>query len=111
MKAGGDKDGIWALFESGIQCVSALSPLFVSDTFLSASATTAHIPYVRPILHTLTGNKGALTRFLAFGRERVLQRLEAGATRKDLFYHLVRRYTEPNMFTSLRLISERRRTP
>jgi hypothetical protein len=33
MKAGGDKDGIWALFESGIQCVSALSPLFVSDTF------------------------------------------------------------------------------
>jgi len=26
MKAGGDKDGIWALFESGFRCVSAFGP-------------------------------------------------------------------------------------
>jgi len=26
MKDGGDKEGIWALFESGLQCVSALGP-------------------------------------------------------------------------------------
>jgi hypothetical protein len=26
MKAGGDKDGIWTLFESAILCVSAPSP-------------------------------------------------------------------------------------
>jgi len=24
MKAGGDKDGFWTLFESGLQCVSVL---------------------------------------------------------------------------------------
>jgi len=25
MKAGGDKEGFWALFEAGLQCVSTLS--------------------------------------------------------------------------------------
>jgi len=28
MKDGGDKDGIWALFESGIRCVPVPSPPF-----------------------------------------------------------------------------------
>ena len=27
MKAGGDKEGFWALFEAGLQCVSTLSAL------------------------------------------------------------------------------------
>ena len=28
MMAGGDKDGVWALFESGLQCVSVLGSSF-----------------------------------------------------------------------------------
>ena len=42
-----------------------------------------------PILDTLSGKNGILPRLRAFGRERVLKRLEGGASRKDLFYHLV----------------------
>ena len=32
MKAGGDEDGIWALLESAVLCVSALSLPFSSDS-------------------------------------------------------------------------------
>jgi len=72
MKAGGDKEGFWALFEAG----------------LHIGAITAHITYVIPFLVAITGKRGTIPRIRAFGKERVLQRLEAGATRKDLFYHL-----------------------
>jgi len=32
MKAGGDKDGVWALLESAVLCVSEPSPPFSSDS-------------------------------------------------------------------------------
>jgi len=60
----------------------------------SFSAVTAHIPYIVPILNILTGKNWAVPPVRAFGRERVFKRLEAGASRKDLFYHLVRQCTE-----------------
>jgi len=59
------------------------------SSFPSIGAVTAHIPYIVPILDTLTPKNGTIPRVRAFGRERVLKRLEAGASRKDLFYHLV----------------------
>jgi hypothetical protein len=90
MKAGGDKDGFWTLFESGLLCVSVLVHRCVSDIpFRSIGAVTAQVPYVVPILDILTGKNGTIPRVRAFGRERVFKRLEAGASRKDLFYHLV----------------------
>ena len=87
--------------------ICAESTVFHLTVSLSVASTTAHIPYVRPILDTLTGKNGAFTRLREFGRERVRMRLEAGANRKDLFYHLVRPYVESDIFTSLRPISER----
>jgi hypothetical protein len=38
------------------------------------------------------GGSGSLQRATAFGRRSVLKRLEVGATRKDLFYYLVRQH-------------------
>ncbi len=49
-----------------------------------------HISYILPILLATTGRKGAVQRVQAFSGERVLKRLQMGANRKDLFYHLVR---------------------
>ncbi|KAH9983064.1 high nitrogen upregulated cytochrome P450 monooxygenase 2 [Russula compacta] len=72
MKAGGDKDGLWAIFESG----------------LHISAIAAHITYIVPIISAFTGQNGALQRARTFGRASVLKRLEVGANRKDLFYYL-----------------------
>jgi len=72
MEAGGDKDGIRTLF----------GPTF------RFTAITMHIPYILPILNVLAGNNWTVPPVRAFGRERVLKRLEAGASRKDLFYHL-----------------------
>ena len=67
----------------------------VSDIpFSSISAITSHIPYAVPILNILTGRNWMVPPIRAFGRERVLKRLEAGANRKDLFYHLVRQRIE-----------------
>jgi hypothetical protein len=57
--------------------------------FPSLGAILGHIPYIEPILDTLTGENGILPRLRAFGRKHVARRLEAGASRKDLFYHLV----------------------
>jgi len=62
--------------------------------FPSFSAVTAHIPYIVPILNIFTGKNLAVPPVRAFGRERVLKRLEAGASRKDLFYHLVHQCIE-----------------
>ena len=58
--------------------------------FPSVNAVAIHIPYIVPILNILTGKNWRVSPIQAFGRERVLRRLEAGASRKDLFYHLVR---------------------
>ena len=38
------------------------------------------------------GRRGSLQRATEFGRGSVLKRLEVGANRKDLFYHLVRQH-------------------
>jgi len=102
----------WALDPSRVWysvCICAESIVLHLIPFLtgSISAITAHIPYVRPILDALTGKNGPAHRARSFGRERVLKRLETGASRKDLFYHLVRRYIECDVLTSLRPVVER----
>jgi len=74
--------------------------------FLSIGAITSHITYVIPFLVAITGRRGTIPRVRAFGKERVLQRLEAGATRKDLFYHLVRQHMKSDVFTSQEPITE-----
>jgi len=74
--------------------------------FSSFNAIEVHIPYIVPILNILTGRNWTVLPVREFGRERVLKRLEAGASRKDLFYHLVRQYMESGMFTSLKPITE-----
>ena len=91
MKAGGDKDGIWALLSLVFGLYLHWVHHRASDVpFSSFSAVTSHIPYIVPILNILTGKNWTIPPVRAFGRERVLKRLEAGASRKDLFYHLVR---------------------
>ena len=93
MKAGGDKDGIWALLESGMQYVTApsASSVYLSP-FLSFSAIVSHVPYVvKPMVSVIRGG-GALMKSLEFGERSVLKRLEVGANRKDMFYYLVRQY-------------------
>jgi hypothetical protein len=90
MKAAGDKEGFWALFESGIQYVSTESASLCLKPLLSINAVMAHITYLLPVLETITGNTGTIRRVREFSRSSVLKRLETGATRKDLFYHLVR---------------------
>ncbi|KAI0279986.1 cytochrome P450 [Russula aff. rugulosa BPL654] len=71
MEAGGDKDGIWAILESG----------------LHISAIVSHIPFiVIPITSVMGG--GAIRRAVEFGRRSVLKRLEVSANRKDMFYYL-----------------------
>jgi len=72
MKAGGDKDGIWTLLESG----------------LHFSAIVSHVPYVIKVFLATIGRRGSLQRVIDFGRGSVLKRLEIGANRKDLFYYL-----------------------
>ncbi|KAH9959236.1 high nitrogen upregulated cytochrome P450 monooxygenase 2 [Russula dissimulans] len=72
MKAGGDSDGVRPLIESGLQISSAI----------------AHISYVTPFLIALAGQNGTIQRSREFGRQSVFKRMEVGANRKDLFYHL-----------------------
>jgi hypothetical protein len=91
MKDGGDKEGFWGLIESSLQYVPNFRYIFACLILsIRISAMTAHIPYIGPILDTLTGQSGTVPRVRSFGRERVLQRLKSGASRKDLFYYLVR---------------------
>jgi len=62
----------------------------VSDVpFPRLGAIIAHLPYIEGILEILSGKNGIIPHLQAFGRERVLKQLEAGASRKDIFYHLV----------------------
>jgi len=56
--------------------------------FPSFRAVTSHVPYIVPTLSILVGNNWIVPPVRAFGRERVLKRLEVGASKKDLFYHL-----------------------
>ncbi|KAH9169509.1 high nitrogen upregulated cytochrome P450 monooxygenase 2 [Lactarius sanguifluus] len=73
MKAGGDNDGLRALFQ---------------PFFGTIRAIMGHISYILPLLLATTGRKGSVQRVHAFSRERVLKRLEMGPNRKVLFYHL-----------------------
>ena len=95
MKAGGDKDGIWTILESGLLYVTipSASSVYLSR-FLSISAIVSHIPYVTGFMMFAMGalGGGAIKRAMTFGERSVLKRLEAGANKKDLFYYLVRRY-------------------
>ncbi|KAI9447574.1 high nitrogen upregulated cytochrome P450 monooxygenase 2 [Lactarius indigo] len=72
MKAGGDKDGLRALFQP----------------FFRIRAIMGHISYILPLLLAITGRKGSVHRVHTFSRERVVKRLQMGPNRKDLFYHL-----------------------
>jgi cytochrome P450 len=72
MEAGRDIDGLWTLLESGICILVAL----------------AHVPYVMPPLIAITGQRSPLVRYQEFCRERAIERLRKGASRKDLFYYL-----------------------
>ncbi|KAH9971364.1 high nitrogen upregulated cytochrome P450 monooxygenase 2, partial [Lactifluus volemus] len=81
MRAGGDVDGIWALFESSIRYVRTV--------------VVGHIPYMQPVVNAImkltraTAGRRRSPRLLrTFGKERALKRLQMGANRKDLFYYL-----------------------
>lgn len=73
---------------------------------LRISAITAHIPYIVPFLDSLTGKSGTVPRVRSFGRGLALKRLNSDASRKDLFYHLVRECIESDTFSSLKRITE-----
>ena len=112
MKDGGDKEGFWTLIESSLQCVPDSLYIFAClIPSLRISAITAHIPYIVPILDSLTGKSGTVPRVRALGRERVLKRLKSSASGRDLIYHLVRQCIESDAFSSLKLITEWRGTP
>jgi Cytochrome P450 len=97
MKAGGDVDGIWALFESSIQYASAQVDSIRTSFPSSRTVVVGHIPYMQPVVNAImklmkaTAGRRRSPRLLrAFGKERALKRLQMGANRKDLFYYLVR---------------------
>jgi len=71
------------------------------------TSIVAQVSYILPILDSITGKSGAIPRFRQFGRGWVLRRLKAGASRKDLFYHLVRQYIDSDSSPSLKSITER----
>jgi len=74
MEAGGDKDGIWTLLESGMRFNSIVS----------------HVPYVVEFMFRLSamGGGGPLRRSIEFGIQCVLKRLKVGSNQRDLFYYL-----------------------
>ena len=93
MKAGGDKDGVWTILESGLQYVTVPNPPCVDlSPFRSISAIVSHVPYVIIPMVSAMGGRGAIGRAIDFGEQSVLKRLEVGANRKDMFYYLVRQY-------------------
>ena len=63
--------------------------LCVIVTCPSVIATMAQIPYVIPVFIAIAGQNSPSVRLEAFCKEKVLERLQMGANRKDLFYYLV----------------------
>jgi hypothetical protein len=109
MEAGGDKEGIWTILESGLRYVAIRSGSSTDlSPFLSASAVASHIPYaLKYIMATFgRGRRSTLRRVHVFGNGCVAKRLRAGANRKDLFYYLVCQHIESDIFTSLKPITE-----
>ncbi|KAI0265785.1 cytochrome P450 [Gloeopeniophorella convolvens] len=74
VRDGEDKVGIWTLIESGLR----------------VTAVTAHTAYANPYFRSVMKflRRQPLERSRQFGRDRVMERLKAGAKRKDLFYYL-----------------------
>ena len=93
MKAGGDKDGIWTILESGLQYVTPPNACCVYlSPFSRISAIVSHVPYVIGPMVSVMGGGGAIKRAMEFGQRSVLKRLEAGANKKDMFFYLVSQY-------------------
>ncbi len=63
----------------------ACSPI----SLISLSSIVGQVTYIAQPLATLMGAGGAIQRIQHFSRERVSNRLQNGANRKDLFYYLV----------------------
>ncbi|KAN0137395.1 Cytochrome P450 [Lactarius tabidus] len=72
MKSGGSNDGVRPVIELTTR----------------TSGITTHVSYILPLLVAITGRNGVVRRIRDFTKERVTQRLQNGANRKDLFYHL-----------------------
>ena len=76
----------------------------------SINAIMAHVTYAVPFLWVFTGKNGTVQRNRAFTRESVLRRLATDASRKDLFYYLVRQHIDSDSFIPLKAIIEWRGT-
>ncbi|KAH9059080.1 high nitrogen upregulated cytochrome P450 monooxygenase 2 [Lactarius vividus] len=63
-------------------------------THSSLAAITSHVPYVRPFLTAIVGQKSPIVHLRTFFRERALERLWIGENRKDVFYYLVSSHAE-----------------
>ncbi len=68
--------------DTGKVC-SPISPL------ISIGGIVAHVTYIIPPLIAIMGQNGSIQRIQDFSRERISHRLQSGANRKDLLYHLV----------------------
>ncbi|KAI0065823.1 high nitrogen upregulated cytochrome P450 monooxygenase 2 [Artomyces pyxidatus] len=72
MKDGGDAQGLWHIFESGLKATTIL----------------AHVSWCLVFLNRLPGWTSNIDRMRKFARDNVGKRLKLGSKRKDLFYHL-----------------------
>ncbi len=92
LRDGGDKAGLWHVLERFAVLVSDLAPC---DAFYlifidSVAAVVSHIPWASRILHKIPFISGDLQRLRKVGVDSASSRLKAGASTKDLWYHLVR---------------------
>ena len=64
----------------------ACSPV---SSLISLGGIFAQVTYIIPTFIVITGKNGSVRGIQEFSRERVSNRLQSGANRRDLFYHLV----------------------
>ena len=62
---------------------------------ISMGGIFAHVTYIIPTFIMITGKNGSVRGIQDFSRERVSNRLQSGANRRDLFYHLVSTNIKP----------------
>ncbi|THG95736.1 hypothetical protein EW026_g5962 [Hermanssonia centrifuga] len=72
LRDGGDKAGLWHVLER----------------FAVVAAVVSHIPWASRILHKIPFISGDLQRLRKVGVDSASSRLKAGASTKDLWYHL-----------------------
>ncbi|KAI0306837.1 high nitrogen upregulated cytochrome P450 monooxygenase 2 [Multifurca ochricompacta] len=72
MKAGGDREGLWTLIESGLHVIAVLG----------------HVSYLLPAYLSMMRGGDTIQRSRGLCREKALDRLRMDAKRKDLFYYL-----------------------